>query len=169
MDPTQELVRELFDYAPLIGHLIWRRRRGEGVATKRWNSCHAGRRAGGVDSRGYRKVRVFGRFYWEHRVIYLWMTGAWPAAEVHHRDGDRGNNAWWNIRPATRAENLANRRGWGRSGVRGVQLAGGKYYAVGWRGGRRYYLGKFGAIEDATAAYDRFAREHHGEFYRAPK
>jgi hypothetical protein len=37
------------------------------------------------------------------------MTGTWPGDLVDHRDGNRSNNAWENIRPANASENGQNR------------------------------------------------------------
>ena len=56
-----------------------------------------------------------------HRRAFLRAYGYLPA-EVDHRDGDRRNNAIENLRPATRAENNRNRRGWGSSGEKNVKL-----------------------------------------------
>ena len=54
-----------------------------------------------------------------HRRAFLRAYGYLPA-EVDHKDGDRKNNDPSNLRPATRAENNWNRRGWGKSGEKNV-------------------------------------------------
>lgn len=75
---TQKRLKELFTYNPGTGYLI----RKIGVRGKR---SKAGDRAGCVQkSTGYRLIRIDGKNYREHRLIFLYMTGEFPAEQVDH-------------------------------------------------------------------------------------
>lgn len=87
---------------------------------------------------------------------------------VDHINGDGLDNRRENLRLATNAENLRNR---GRtanntSGYKGVCWFDdrGKWSARIKVTNKTIYLGYFDTAEAAAIAYDRAAREHHGEF-----
>ncbi len=86
---------------------------------------------------------------------------------IDHVNGCGLDNRRANLRLATVAQNAwnANKRG-GRSGYKGVWLAKDKGL---WRAsivccGKRRHLGYFRDKRDAAKAYDRAARQYHGEF-----
>jgi hypothetical protein len=102
---------------------------------------------------------------WRRVLLHRFLAG--NDSLVDHRDGNGLNNTRDNLRPATRGQNQHN------SGPRS-----GRYKGVTWHKGarkwlaqimcdRKYrYLGLHAAEEDAARAYDRAARELHGEFAR---
>lgn len=59
---------------------------------------------------GYISVRVLGKLYYLHRLVWFMHNAAWPDNCIDHIDGDRGNNCIDNLRDVTQAENNANRR-----------------------------------------------------------
>jgi hypothetical protein len=167
---TAERARELFSYDPQTGVLSWRSDRPSGNGAVR---IHKGREAGCV-SRGrhtsYRLVRVDGRMYPAHRLIFLIVTGSWPRGHVDHRDRDGLNNIWDNLRDASRRENAINSkiRADNRSGFKGVGWSSRRWQ---WRARiyvnkRRIDLGWFCTPEEASAAYHTAAIEHFGDFAR---
>jgi hypothetical protein len=86
-----------------------------------------------------------------------------------HRNGDGLDNRRGNLRAATQAQNHANRRKTvGTSKYLGVNWAPpeGKWRAVICTNRRAKFLGLFHDEDDAARAYDRAAREIHGEFAR---
>src|SRR5262245_14923519 len=87
MVPSAERVRQLLKYSPETGELRWR-------VSRRGRGARLGRDAGAGHAKGYRRVSVDGRDYLVHRVIWLWMTGEWPAAQIDHRNGVRDDNRW---------------------------------------------------------------------------
>jgi hypothetical protein len=160
---TAQRVRELLDYNPETGVLRWRIKRGKRLA----GSIIATRLAGDR----YTYVGLDYRTYYAHRAIWLMQTGQWPECKIDHRDGNPRNNRWANLRHATHAQNVYNRRRQrnNKSGFKGVTL---HKPTNRWRstiavGGKQISLGYRDTPELAHAAYARAARIHHGEFARA--
>jgi len=68
----------------------------------------AGCRAGSCDCNGRRKIKILGKTYKEHRIIFLMMTGRFPIGQIDHVDHDPSNNEWCNIRECSERENRMN-------------------------------------------------------------
>jgi hypothetical protein len=67
-DLTAEYVREMYSYDPHSGHLTHKKpRRGTKVGT-----------LVGTLKQGYLRTKANRTAYFVHRIIWLWMTGAWP-------------------------------------------------------------------------------------------
>jgi hypothetical protein len=117
---------------------------------------------------GYVLVGVDGPQYLAHRLAWLYMTGAWPDAEVDHIDGNRANNAWSNLRLASRSQNIANSglRVTNTTGFKGVFKARKKFNAKITVNYKSVNLGNFDTKEEASAAYKRAAQAAFGEFAR---
>ena len=104
-------------------------------------------------------VTVDGVQYAAHRLIMAMVSGEdHPELEVDHKDRDSWNNHPFNLRWATRKEQLDNRgpiNNWGKC-LKGVTRSGNAskpYKAQGVRDGKRCYLGVFATEEEAHAAY----------------
>ena len=91
------------------------------------------------------------------------QTGAWPTAEIDHKNRIKDDNRWANLRSATHAENQHN-CGIPRnntSGFPGVTLNKGRWQARIKANGHRRHLGLFGTAEDGYAAYLKAKAELH--------
>jgi hypothetical protein len=97
---TASRVRELLLYEPETGVFRWR------VARP---GIRAGQVAGGLDH-GYWVIGIDRKVIYAHRLAFLYMTGAWPIHTVDHRDGERSNNRWTNLRDVPHAVNIENVR-----------------------------------------------------------
>lgn len=89
-----------------------------------------------------------------HRAAWLLNTGEWPRLGIDHRDGNRANNRWSNLRIATNAHNRQNLSPRGKSG----HLRGCTPYYRKWKAqlvidGTHHYLGLFDTEKQAHAAY----------------
>lgn len=132
----------------------------------------AGTRAGTPDSKGYWQINYQGKFYSEHRLVWLFVHGEWPKAEIDHIDRDGRNNHPDNLREANRSQNCINRSvpGGKTSKYRGVYWSARyqKWHAQIKNPSTRKneYLGRYLIEEEAAAAYAARAREYHGEFYQ---
>lgn len=160
---TAARLREVLHYDPETGVFRWRMDRD------RAGNAKAGDIAGRIASTGYRQIRVDNRLYKAHRLAFLYMTGEWPEQHVDHRDGDRLNNAWSNLREATPSQNGANRGATKRNklGVKGVyRNHDGKFKASICLDGEQVYLGTFDTPAEAASIYAVAAKDMHGEFAR---
>lgn len=118
---------DAFDYIPDTGWIVCK---------------ETGNRAGTHPDRTckYRRVSRGGNRVLEHRLAWRLMTGEWPTNEVDHRNLDKSDNRWCNLRLATASENhqnipnLTNHRGahWCRTNKRYVVSvsAHGKRYSA---------------------------------------
>lgn len=107
-------------YDPLAGKFYRRSRRSGWYEV----SCRPGKD-------GYPRLKWEGRVVECHRLAFLFMEGVMPV-EVDHRDRDRSNFKWDNLRPTTRTLNMNNLgcRKDSSTGVRGVSvLPSGNYRA----------------------------------------
>lgn len=156
--PSYERVRELFDYNPETGAVTRRVSQG---------GMNSGDAAGFLTDRGHYRVSIDGKTYRLSHVIWLWVTGAAPKAEIDHRDTVGSNNRWLNLREATRSLNCANKKVQ-REGLKGAyRTKGGRFMAKVVKDQKAHYLGTFPSEIEAHNAYLAKAAELFGEFARA--
>jgi len=155
------------------GSLTWKHRPRHHFATDRacntWNSCFAGRQAGGrKDNLGYFQVSINDHRVYLHRVVWAMSKGTWPGTFLDHIDGNPSNNSLVNLREATNQQNSHNRKKNrnNTSGYIGVrwsprQKKWSAAIRVNWK---LLHLGYFDSIDDAHNAYLTHKRTHHA-FY----
>lgn len=115
----------------------------------------------------YFVVKISRRRWLSHRLIWFLVKGEWPPGGIDHRDLDGMNNDPENLRVATKAQNNANSRPRGRSGVKGVsKLTSGRFCARITFNGATSYLGSFDTADEASSAYATAARQSFGDFAR---
>lgn len=158
---THSRLQELLKYDPATGEFTW---------------VKSGRRAGHLASVGRKRnpqkrwfIGIDYRVYPRHRLAWLYMTGAWPPAEIDHENRDTLDDRWGNLREATRSQNQANTRLYrsNSSGYRGVHLNQyGRWRAIISENGKNRSIGYFDTKEEAHAAWLAEAAKAHGEFAR---
>ena len=164
--PSAEKVREFLEYQPLTGKFILKKKTGfKGVV---------GREVGSLKPNGYVAIQFDGYRTFAHRLAWVWMTGAWPT-EIDHKNGNRSDNRWDNLRECTRQQNNGNRhvqrkykyhdlpRGVIRCRNRGGSIS---YHGRIIVNEKQIHLGSYSTPEEAHAAYSQAAKEHFGEFAR---
>jgi HNH endonuclease len=158
-----ERAREVLEYDQTTGILRWR------ITLS--NKARAGRIAGAENGNGYLRVGIDGRLYLAHRIAWLIQTGSWPTDDIDHRDLNKANNKWGNLRDATRGQNNANRRAQRNKlvalkGVTSVKKKTKRFRAqINVRGHVRH-LGCFATAEEAHAAFLQESKRQFGSFVR---
>lgn len=152
---TQEQLKSQFTYDSDTG--IFTRK----FATKQYIT---------VSKNGAVIILVNRKRYSAHRLAWLYVYGEFPTLLVDHINGVRTDNRICNLRLATASQNQQNRRP-KKDSVSGVKGISWLKYRKKWRvrctvQGVVYNLGDYPDLEIATYAYQTFAKEHHGEFYR---
>ncbi len=158
--PSAKFIRDLFNYDPRTGVVLWRYRPVSSFKSLRdaeaWNSRYANTLAGQKDAKGYIRIAIagHGRFL-AHRLIYKWLYGDEPAV-IDHIDGNPENNKPDNLRSVSMADNTRNSATsfTNRSGRRGVRwdTRDAKWRASITVGGKFKHIGTFERFDDAVAA-----------------
>jgi hypothetical protein len=167
--PPRKYLHECFAYRG--GKLWWKRRPRNHFKTVNrwhgWNTSYAGTVVGTINQNGYHRVGIRGIFYLLHRLVWKLRTGKEPPEFLDHIDGDKSNNAFNNLRPATRTKQKWNSKTHknNTSGYRGVSKRKNGYIARIGPGGNQY-LGTFDTAKKAAVVYRAAARKMHGNFYR---
>ena len=159
-----ETIIDLFEYRD--NNLYWK------VRPK--NQVDMSKPAGNINGRGYRRIKIKGKKYQAHRLIYLMHNEQWDITDtsqdnsIDHIDRDKLNNSIDNLRVATNSQQqhntgMRNDNTSGESNVYWHKPAGKWYVIVTVNNNRRsggYFINKEDAIAKATQLRD----ELHGEF-----
>lgn len=153
MIPTTEIdiqtCTDLYEYRD--GELFHKVARRGGVK--------AGGKAGHFcNTSGYYRVRILGKTYSVHRVIYAMHHGTCPSM-IDHIDQDKTNNKIENLRECDKKENVVNSkvRIDNKYGYKGVTFhkASGKFAAQTMWNKKRLHLGLYQTPEEAALAYNK--------------
>jgi hypothetical protein len=158
---NQKRLKELLNYNPETG--IFTR------LTKSAFCVEIGDVAGGKCKNGYILISLDGKQYSAHRLAWLYMTGSFPKNLIDHKDSNKQNNIFSNLREATYAQNIANKKSRSKSGFKGVTwwARDSKWKAQMQVDGVNKHLGYFDTPEQAHEAYKKYAIVHIGEFFCA--
>lgn len=155
---TVEALRRLFEYRPETGEFV--------RLVDTYRQHNKGSIAGSLMTNGYWEISIRGVRYYAHRLAWFYMTGEWPKT-IDHKDGDRINNRFGNLRSDTQGFNVQNQRRAAStnkySGLLGVSPV---KNSPKWRArigvdGSSTHLGCFDTKELAHAAYVEAKRELH--------
>lgn len=156
---TWKRLNEALAIDPVAGTCHWRE------PNKNCHSVEIGVAAGSMNGRGRHHISVDGRRYYRSVLVWFFVKKRWPRRMVDHRDGDKLNDIFDNLREATASQNQQNnRRRKGVSGVKGVSPKGEKFVARITLNQKTKNLGCFRSKEEAAAAYATAATEMFGDF-----
>ena len=111
---TQKRLKELLHYCPETGVFTWK--------IKRHNKVKIGDVAGSIDSKGYWSIGIDNKRYRVHRLAILYVNGCFPKHVTDHKDRNKLNNRYDNLRAISNQHNLHNSGNCinNSSGVKGV-------------------------------------------------
>ena len=154
---TQSEVKRIFVYKN--GNLHWNIPK---------QNIQIGDIAGHVDKYGYRRVQLEYKRYRIHHLVWLYHYGYLPKM-LDHINRNRDDNRLENLREVNSKQNNQNRAAHkgNSSGYKGVSFrkANNKYFASIKVDGKSRYIGYFNTAEEAKEAYDKVAKEIHGEYF----
>jgi hypothetical protein len=124
--------------------------------------------AGSVTDTGYRRVCVLYKQFKVHHIVFWLHTGRWPTL-LDHKDRNRLNNDFNNLREATRSQNMYNSaHGCNTSGVKNVSWCKThKKWIVRVTADKQIVFNKaFKSFEEAKEVAAKVTKQFHGEFAR---
>jgi hypothetical protein len=149
--PSQARLKELLDYDPLTGGLVWKLRSAYNVYLSELPAGHR-------KPSGRWIIQIDNKQYEGKRLIWAWFTGVDPGAMVViAKDHDPLNTCWKNLQLVSRAASYKPKVG--RTLPKGVTKHRNKY--MGFIG--KKYLGIFATPEEAHQAHCKAATELHQE------
>ena len=155
-------LKRILRYSKQTGQFIWRVKYSRKVVK--------GNVAGGLNVAGYVVIGIDGRTYYAHRLAWFYVTGEWPN-QIDHRNGNRADNQWSNLRLATHQQNILNAKKCqaNTSGFKGVSWhkGAGKWSAYIILDGKKRHLGLYETPELAHLSYVNAATAAQPEFVRA--
>lgn len=95
-------LKELLSYDPISGLFTWK------LSTS--NRVKRGDTAGALQQHGYIVVSIDGEQVKAHRLAVFYMTGAWPTEVVDHRNDNRADNSWLNLKCTSHGTNIRRQR-----------------------------------------------------------
>lgn len=154
-------LKEQLNYDPETGVFTWKINK---------KGLFAGSVAGDINVIGYRRIGFNCKRWLAHRLAWFYMTGEMPKNHIDHINLNRSDNRWCNLREATNAENMRNAglRKDNTSGYKGVYWDKriSKWFASANFENKQHNLGYFTNPVDASKAFQSFAKENYGEFYK---
>jgi hypothetical protein len=160
---TQQMLKDILRYDENTGFFYHRRIR-KGVT-------EVNQKAGVVDN-GYVKIRINGKSYRAHRLVWLYTYGEFPKDQIDHINHDRSDNRIINLRVVNNAENSRNKvmLDSNTSGVTGVYLDKNRMKWCAHIGidGKKKHIGYYGNFDDAVEARKKAEKkykfhENHGK------
>ena len=149
-----ETAKDIFNYDTETGILTWKAKPSPKVKLNSAVGCK--------NNRGYIVFQYQGKSYLAHRLIWLLTHKEWPKNHIDHINGVPDDNRLFNLREATRSENLQNKKAHSNTGVSGVSLGkNGRYYANLMIDGKRVLHITFKTFDEAVVAVTEAKQKYH--------
>jgi hypothetical protein len=138
---TPKEVSNLLQYKD--GKLFWVKAPSKRIA--------AGSQAGTLRPTGYRQIKILGKNYLEHHLVWYLHTGLWPTSDIDHVNRKRDDNRIENLREVSRQFNSFNNAAKGFCFDKHKK----KYSAYIRIDGKLKNLGRYDTAEKAKNAYEK--------------
>lgn len=155
---THEIVKSLFEYTS-NGHLLWK--------VKIADKVNVGQRAGSKHNNGYWKIKIYGKQYLEHRLIWLYHNNSLPNCQIDHINRNKLDNRIENLRlcPRNERDNCQNlgpnkRNTSGYTGVSWSKVCN-KWVVQISSDGKNKNIGYFSDINEAILARKEAEKKYH--------
>ena len=158
---SQAELKKLIHYDPVTGIFTWLPR----PWCPYWRMT--GSVAGSKTSKGYLGIGMNNVIIFAHVLAWIYMTGEPPDEGIDHKNRNRSDNSWNNLRVATNAMNSQNRGATkaNKTGLAGVHKYGTRYIAqIASKDIGKKHLGVYDTAEEAYAAYISAKRLYHPGF-----
>lgn len=156
---TVERARQVFSYEPETGYFVRLESRANQIA---------GARTQGWSDGAYLSLTIDYEKVKAHILAWALMTGVWPEHQIDHKNRNKCDNRWINLRSASKSQNIINTdvRSNNTSGHCGVSLdkKTGRWAAYINKNKSRRFLGYYINKEDAIRERRFAARAYYGEF-----
>lgn len=144
---SQVRLKERLVYEPATGIFTWRDgpKRGK----------QAGERHSAITNRSiYLRIRIDGKPYMAHRLVWLYVYGHWPVNQIDHINRRGTDNRLENLRDVTQSVNRLNQTEYSNnnSGMKGVNPQDGGWRVEISKNNKKHYIGFFATKELAMAA-----------------
>lgn len=154
-------IKDYINYCAITGNFTWIKNTG--------NKNLIGKIAGSITPQGYKKICFKNKYYYCHRLAFLFMTGSFPKLIVDHIDANKFNNSWGNLRDASYQDN-ARYRGLNKnntSGHTGVIFNKhiNKWVAQVMINNKFKAIGRYDDKENAVIARNEFCKKEFGNFF----
>ncbi len=155
---TQEYLKDVYEYQD--GELIRKHRQG---------NKQAGTTVGCMQKIGYKITVINKKFFYLHRLIFMFHNGYMPSS-IDHIDGNKSNNKIENLRPCNASENLSNRSNQSNSKSRHKNvywLKSRSQWVVALNANnKKHHIGYYNDINQAIQAASTARLNLHGNFAR---
>lgn len=168
--PSQEYLKQCFDYNENTGDLIWKHRPFSHfkniVGYKNFNNQNVGKIAGSVtttpEGNHYRVVKIKGIFYFAHRIVFKILYNEEPDC-IDHLNGNGLDNYKCNLEKSTAHKNNKNqsinkRNKENKMGVYWREDHGRFCASIGFNG-KQIHLGSFMTKKEAVKAREKAEKD----------
>lgn len=168
--PPVDYLSSIFNYDNITGKLYWKDREKQPHENDRgynvWRALYLNKEAGYTHfANGYIEVRLpSGELHKAHRIVWKMLTGTEPDLKLDHINGIKNDNRFENLRLATDQENARNTVTCARSGYKGVNIKGDKFFGNYTIKDKNYNSALFDSAEEAAQWYDDQVTKLYGEF-----
>lgn len=131
---------------------------------KRFMKSGAAKECRSTMPNGYMRIGFQGKDYYQHRIAWLFVHGAWPSEHIDHINGNKSDNRIANLRDVSNRTNRENKRSAAansRSGLLGARPHRKKWQAVIQVDRKTICLGTYPSPEMAHQVYVKAKRELH--------